>query len=467
MQRLRTILSITAVRLSIVYTLVFGFVAVVIVLYMTGATANLLRRQIRESINIEMVQLDRIYAQSGINGLIRQLERRAAAPGANLYVIAAPTGSIIAGNVDEIETEVLGRIGWTFRPFEYSRFSADGQSRHAAVARVSELPNGMRILVGRDLGEPEKFRSLVARALILSIGAMLLVGLLTWVLVGRRALKRVELVSQSTNRILSGERHVRLPVTGSGDEFDRLSSGLNSMLDRIGLLDEGLRQVSDNIAHDLKTPLTRLRNKADAAMIASGANQQQALQEIIADTDQIIRTFNALLMISRVESGSSAAELSSEDFSAIILDVAELYEPVAEEEGFVFETSIEPGLKVRGNRELLAQAVSNLADNAIKYGRSDNNLARISFTLGREGEHAVLSIADAGPGIPAQDRQKVTERFARLEQSRSRPGNGLGLSLVAAVAQLHSGMLEFADNEPGLKAILRIPLEKKIRGAGE
>ncbi len=467
MQRLRTILSITAVRLSIVYTLVFGFVAVLIVLYMTGATANLLRRQIRDSINTEMSQLDRVYEQSGINGLIRQLERRAAAPGANLYVIAAPTGAIVAGNVDEIDQEVLSRTGWTFRPFQYTRFSAEGESEYIAVARIALLPNGMRLLVGRDLGEPEKFRSLVARALVLSIGAMLLIGLLTWVLVGRRALKRVELVSQSTNRILSGERHVRLPVTGSGDEFDRLSTGLNSMLDRINLLDEGLRQVSDNIAHDLKTPLTRLRNKADAAIRTSDPSQHHTLQEIIADTDQIIRTFNALLMISRVESGSSAAELIQEDFSTIIADVAELYEPVAEEEGFSFDVVMEPGLNVRGNRELLAQAVSNLVDNAIKYGRVDGRASSISLALQRESGFAVLCVADNGPGISAADTQKVTERFVRLEQSRSQPGNGLGLSLVRAVAQLHSGMIEFADNEPGLKAILRIPLDPEIRGAGE
>lgn len=467
MQRLRTILSITAIRLSIIYTLVFGFVAVVIILYMTGATANLLRRQIRDSISAEMVQLSRIYDQGGINALVRQLERRAAAPGANLYVVAAPSGAMVAGNVGEIDRGVIERIGWTFRPFEYSRFDGDGERKNIAVARVAELPNGMRLLVGRDLGEPEKFRSLVSRALALSIGTMLFVGLLTWVLVGRRALKRVELVSQSTDRILSGDRDVRLPVTGSGDEFDRLSGGLNAMLDRITLLDAGLRQVSDNIAHDLKTPLTRLRNKAETALAAKGPAQHRALQEMIADTDQIIRTFNALLMISRVESGSVAAELSSQDISAIVADVAELCQPVAEDEGFAFETAVQPGVMVRGNRELLAQAVFNLIDNAIKHGKLEGNAARIGVSLSRSPSHAVVKVGDRGPGIAPGDRHKVTERFARLEQSRSQPGNGLGLSLVRAVAQLHGGVLEFADHEPGLVAILRLPLEAPARGAAQ
>ncbi len=208
-----------------------------------------------------------------------------------------------------------------------------------AIARVVELPNGMRMLIGRDLGEPERFRVIVMRALAFSLSAMLLVGLLTWILVGRRALTRLEMVSQSTERILSGDRTERLPVSGSGDEFDRLSIRLNAMLDRINTLDEGLRQVSDNIAHDLKTPLARLRNKAEAALAAQDGDQRAVMQEIIGDTDQIIRTFNALLMISRVESGSVAGELTQQDLSSIVEDVAELYQPVAEEAGFEFSHS--------------------------------------------------------------------------------------------------------------------------------
>jgi signal transduction histidine kinase len=292
------------------------------------------------------------------------------------------------------------------------------------------------------------------------------VGLLTWVLIGRQALRRVNMVSRSTDRILAGDRSERLPVIGSGDEFDRLSSSLNAMLDRINLLDEGLRQVSDNIAHDLKTPLTRLRNKADSALHGAGgeAERQAALQAIIADTDQIIRTFNALLMISRVESGSVAAELSRQDLSAIVEDVAELYMPVAEDEGFDFASEIEPGIAVRGNRELISQALSNLIDNAIKHGRPEDGEPRISVRLHSKDGMARIEIADSGPGIAPKDRKRVTERFTRLEHSRSKPGNGLGLSLVRAVAQMHSGLLEFQSNEPGLKAVLILPLDRSEKG---
>lgn len=461
MQRLRTILSVTSVRLSIAYTVIFALVSIIIILYMTGSTAGILRKQIVESINEEVVGLERIYERGGINGLMRQLERRASAPGANLYVVSDPAGSVIAGNVRDLDTGVIDRLGWTRRAFEYEPFEAREGRDHYAIARVIELPNSMRLLIGRDLGEPERFRKMVGRALGLSLMAMLVLGLLTWVLVGRRALKRLDLVGKSTSRILAGDRSERLPVTGSNDEFDRLSQRLNAMLDRINKLDEGLRQVSDNIAHDLKTPLTRLRNKADAALSGGkGKNSKEALGEIITDTDQIIKTFNALLMISRVESGATAAEFSQLDLSTTIADVAELYQPVAEEAGVTFETDIEPGLTLRGNRELLSQAVSNLIDNALKYGQAEKQALQVSA---RSVENSLqICVADSGLGIAEKDFDKVTKRFVRLEESRTKPGNGLGLSLVNAVAQLHGGTLELSDNGPGLKACMVIPV-----GAGK
>ena len=468
MQRLRTILAVTSVRLSIIYTLVFGLVAVVIVIYLTGSTAGILRRQIAESINAEVIEIGEYYQVGGINGLVRRLERKATAPGANLYVVADPTGQIIAGNVRDIDTGVMNQTGWTYRPFEYSRFDdIGGREDHHAIARVVTLPNGMRLLVGRDLGEPERYRKVIGRALFLALGSMLVLGILTWLLVGRRALKRLDLVSRSTTRIMAGDRRERLPVTGTGDEFDRLSTRLNAMLDRINMLDEGLRQVSDNIAHDLKTPLTRLRNKADAALAGKGsaAAHKKALEEVIADTDQIIKTFNALLMISRVESGSSAAELTRQDLSGIVADEAELYQPVAEEGNCRFDTDIEPDILVLGNRELLSQALSNLVDNALKYGRPEKEDAAILISLKKEKGSARICVRDNGPGIAEEDRARAVERFARLEASRTKAGNGLGLSLVHAVAKLHGGTLVLstpeASDSHGLDACLLLPIEPK------
>ncbi|MFZ1812887.1 MAG: HAMP domain-containing sensor histidine kinase [Rhizobiaceae bacterium] len=462
MNRLRTILAITSVRLSIAYTLIFGLVAIIIVMYLTGSTVGIIRRQIQQSINTEMADLGATYDNSGINGLLAALQRAAAAPSANIYVVVDPSGTIIGANIRDLEAGVINRQGWTFHPFSYTRHQDRGERQYQAIALVHQLPNGMRLLVGRDLGDPERFRVVVARALFLALGSMLMVGLLTWFLIGRRALKRLDMVSASTQRIMAGDRTERLPLSGAGDEFDRLSSRLNQMLDRLNLLDQGLREVSDNIAHDLKTPLTRLRNKAERAAAAAGNGKaaRQALGEVITDTDSIIRTFDALLMISRVESGSSAAELKPLDLTKIVEDAAELYTPLAEEEGFKASVEVEPGLKVTGNRELLSRSLSNLIENALKHGRSEGQAANLTIKASRSGQWIEICVADAGPGIPEKDREKVMERFTRLEKSRTVPGNGLGLSLVRAVAVLHGGKLELHDNSPGLRACLLLPVRE-------
>lgn len=465
-KRLKSLLRVTAVRLSIAYTLAFGLLAIILVFYMTGSAVDYLRQQFQSSINQEITSLRTIYESRGLNALVRTMEVRARAPGANLYVISDPAGSIIAGNVRDIDSRLLAETGWHMHPFEYEGFDTDastnkqGDQKSRAVARSFELPNGMRILVGEDIGEPERLRGVVRKALSFSLGMMLLVGFLIWYFVGSRALKRIDMVSKSTERILAGDQSERLPVTGVNDEFDRLSKRMNVMLDRISLLDKGLRNVSDSIAHDLKTPLTRLRNKADAALTADheDSKSREALTEVIADSDQLIKTFNALLMISRVEAGSQIAELAVLDMSALMEDVAELYEPVCEEEGFELEVKIDRDVTVLGNRELLSQALANLLDNALKYGAANSTTNRkVTIGLRKDGRTVIAYVADQGQGIAASDRGKVKERFARLDESRSLPGNGLGLALVDAIAKLHNGRFELGDAKPGLLAELIFP----------
>jgi signal transduction histidine kinase len=293
---------------------------------------------------------------------------------------------------------------------------------------------------------------------------MLAVGFLIWFFVGRRALKRIDSVSRSTERILAGDHSERLPVMGSNDEFDRLSRRMNAMLDRITVLDSGLKSVSDSIAHDLKTPLTRIRNKADGVLRADADDTEQvvALGEIIEEADQLIKVFNALLMISRVEAGSQVAELTPIDISALIADIAELYEPLAEEEGFAFTVKTESDLMVQGNRELLSQAVSNLIDNAFKYADGgEQNGKQIELRLYREKASVVVAVSDKGPGIPPQDYERAKERFSRLDESRTKPGSGLGLALVDAIAKFHSGQLEMSDAEPGLLVCIVLPALEK------
>ena len=460
--RLVQLSRVTAIRLSIAYTLAFGILAVILIFYMTGGAVDYLRQQFRQSINEEILSLERIYRDRGLNGMIREMERRSHAPDANLYVVIGPDGRILAGNVLAVDPEVLARTGWQDHPFEYESLVDDDDDRsNRAVARIMELPNGMRILIGQDIGEPERFRDVVRRALSLSMGMMLLAAILIWFFVGRRALRRIDMVSRSTERILAGDRSERLPVVGSNDEFDRLSGRMNLMLDRISLLDEGLRNVSDSIAHDLKTPLTRLRNKADQAVGAgSDERRQELLSEIIVEADQLIKTFNALLMISRVEAGSHVAELQELDLSELLNDVAELYEPVAEEEDVAFEVGIPGKLRVSANRELLSQAVTNLIDNALKYGRPEKGKGHISLSAVCSKGWVTIAVTDNGPGIPGDKYDAVKERFARLDESRSKSGNGLGLALVDAIAKIHGGKLEFGDAAPGLEAKLTLPVPR-------
>lgn len=458
----RSLFRVTAVRLSIIYTVIFGVLAVGIVAYMTGATVNVLRVQYEESINQEVQGLSTIYRLRGLRGLITTLDRRARAPGANLYVVTNPSGEIVAGNVPRLQPGVMRKVGWTGRPFKYSRFGDNADEDHRAIARVIEVPSGIKILVGRDIGEHEEFREVVGRGFKLALGTMVTLGVLTWFFVGRRALKRIDDVSRSSVRILGGDRSERLPVTGSKDEFDRLSENLNHMLDRIHRLDDGLKQMSDNIAHDLKTPITRLRNKADEALAIKDdpGRREQSIEEMIADCDQIVKTFDALLMISRVESGSSVARMEVLDIVGLVKDVHELYEAVTEDAGISLKLDLAApqSLMLRGNRELLSQALSNLIDNAIKYGEPTDGEACIKLGLISDGKNCAIIVADNGPGVPEAERERVKDRFVRLDKSRNQNGNGLGLSLVEAIAEMHSGTLQLADNTPGLKVTLELPI---------
>jgi signal transduction histidine kinase len=259
---------------------------------------------------------------------------------------------------------------------------------------------------------------------------------------------------------MSGNLSERVPITRRNDEFDGLATNLNAMLDRIEQLLQGLKEVTDNVAHDLKTPLTRLRNQAEAALRpgASDMTREQALETTIAESDRLIRTFNALLMIARAEAGAPSGAFAEVDVSAVVTDLAELYGPVAEDEGIAVETAIAPSVRLKGNRELIGQAMVNLLENALKYAKPEQGgQGRITISLREERGRVLIEVADNGPGIAEEDRLRVVERFVRLEKSRSEPGSGLGLSLVDAVARLHGGSFRLADNAPGARAIIDLP----------
>jgi signal transduction histidine kinase len=296
-----------------------------------------------------------------------------------------------------------------------------------------------------------------------SVAVVVILGIAGGVFVSRRVLRRIDAMTQTAQTIMAGNLSGRLPVGKSGDELDRLALNLNDMLERIEALMQGLKEVSDNVAHDLKTPLTRLHNRCEEALRTAKTETEfrSALEETIAESDEIIRTFNALLLIARTESGGVRDNMTEFDAADVVRDVAELYEPVAEEAGLELKVDAAPS-PMKGNRELISQALANLLDNAIKYaapaGIAVNGApAEVLIVSGEVDGGIRLSVGDHGPGIPETDRERVIGRFVRLEQSRTKPGSGLGLSLASAVARLHGGKLTLEENAPGLRVTLDLP----------
>jgi signal transduction histidine kinase len=429
--------------------------------YFALNTRRLITEQITATVNGEVTGLSEQYGQGGLRRLVIVVDVRSRRPGSSLYLVTTPSGEGLAGNVGSLEPGVLDRPGWL--ETSYHRLESPEGTDHRALVRVVQLPGGFHLLVGRDLEERERLFGIIVNAGQWSLALVIVLGLLGGFFVSRRVLSRIDGMTGTAQTIMAGDLSGRLPVAGTGDELDRLADNVNAMLERIEALMRGLKEVSDNIAHDLKTPLTRLRNRCEQALrSATGeASYRAALESTIAESDDLIRTFDALLMIARAESGQARENMTEFDASEIARDVGELYEPVADEKGIALKIDAPTAARVRGNRELVSQALANLIDNAIKYAGSNGKVngvpAEIVVKADNDGERITLSVADRGPGIPDADRARVVERFVRLEQSRSEPGSGLGLSLASAVARLHGGDLKLEDNNPGLRTTIALP----------
>ena len=461
MTALGKLLRTTAFQLTLVYLVIFIVFAASLLGYFALNTRRLITEQITTTVDTEISGLRDQYTQGGIRRLVIVVDLRSRRPGSSLYLVTTATGEGLAGNVGSLEPGVLDHPGWL--ETNYRRLEAPEGTDHRALVQVVQLPGGFRLLVGRDLEERERLFGIIANAGQWSLALVIVLGLAGGFFVSRRVLNRIEAMTETAQTIMAGDLAGRLPVAGTGDELDRLAEHLNAMLERIEALMGGLKEVSDNIAHDLKTPLTRLRNRCEQALRgAAGVDDYRAaLESTIAESDDLIRTFDALLMIARAESGHARDNMTEFDAAEIARDVGELYEPLADEKGIALTVDAPAAAPVRGNRELVSQALANLIDNAIKYagpnGQVNGAPAEIVVKAGNDGERIALSVADRGPGIAEADRSRVVERFVRLEQSRSEPGSGLGLSLAAAVARLHGGELKLEDNHPGLRSTIALP----------
>jgi signal transduction histidine kinase len=470
MLRWREILASFTFRLALLYALVLGGSVVVLLGFIDWSTAGYMARQTDATIEAEIQGLAEQYRRRGLTGLSAVIaERSARTPaGAGLYLLAERNYKPLVGNIASWPDVEPDRDGWIDFRLRDPADGGAGDAEHAARGKVFRLRGGLRLLVGRDVRELSATRGLIREALGWGLAITVALALAGGWLMSARVKRRIEAVNQVSREIMEGDLSRRIPSDGSGDELDRLAVNLNRMLGRIEALMASVRQVSDNIAHDLRTPLSRLHTKLSELRdtnLAPGSAER--IDEAIADAEELLAAFNALLRIARVESGSRRAAFADLDPVVLLHDVAELYEPLAADKGQRL-TVIPPPADhhtaagaqtpawphIHGDRDLLFQALANLLDNAIKYTPSGGE---IHLAAVAENGGVALSVSDSGPGIPPELRGKVLQRFYRLDASRSEPGHGLGLSLVQAVAQLHRASLRLGDAGPGLRVVLALP----------
>jgi signal transduction histidine kinase len=420
--------------------------------FLWWSTAGLLDRQTAEAIQADAQSLSERFATGGLPALILTIEDRLTQNVEDdaIYLLINPAGQRLAGNLQHWPQGAAADHAWYELPIERAGI------RSLALVQSFDLPGGFHLLIGRDVQVRSQLRSLLTDALlwaVLMVLAMASVGALVVRSLFRRALANV---SVTATAIAGGDFTQRVKLSGRGDEFDQLAETINDMLDRMARLMEGVRDVSNAIAHDLRTPITRARARLeDAAVHASTAGElRAAVERATADLDGIVAVFQALLRIAEIESGSRRAAFATLDVVPLLNDVADLYGAVAEEKGVALSVQAPDRLPAYGDRELIQQAVANLVDNAVKFSPPGSavGLSAIMTPTGAE-----ITVSDHGPGIPEADRARATERFFRGESARSTPGSGLGLALVQAVAQLHGGSLQLADTAPGLVAILSLP----------
>ena len=411
-----------------------------------------MERQTEETINAEIQGIREQYRLLGLAGVVRAINERSAKDKSksSLYLLTDRNYLPLAGNLvqwPEVKTDESGWIEFALD---------DDKTGQLAKARRFLLVGNFHLLVGRNVSEQKKIENLIIDSLGWGVGITIILGLLGGLFMSKSMLRRLDVINRASREIIAGGLDKRIPKKGTEDEFDQLIENLNDMLDKIERLMNGIRQVSDNIAHDLRSPLNRLRSRLEMALLGQKDTKEYrlAIEQTIEETDKILATFSALLKIAQIESGTRRDEMHDVDLSILAGDIADYYEPLAEANRLAFETNLKSKVTVHGDRHLLSQAIANLLDNAIKYTPEGG---RISLALENGPKGTELIIADSGPGVPVHEREKVLQRFYRLETNRNTPGNGLGLSLVAAVAAMHNASLRLADNDPGLMVTITFP----------
>jgi signal transduction histidine kinase len=463
--KLPRIFRTTPFRLTLLFLALFASAASAFLAYIYVATAREATRRTDQEIRREMRSLVDIYDRAGVDAVNQSLIERAASEKPFLYLLLTKDGRRVSGSIEESPVEdFAGQPAWA--TFQVTDVDNQGRvTKHPARGLQQALHGGEVLFVGADAGDDEAYVARVVRALWASAALVVLLGLAGGMLVSRNVSRSMVGLIDVVERVRNGEQGVRARVRGARDEFDELAQGINDMLDRLERSMSGHKHAGDAIAHDLRSPLTRLRARLETAYIdveAGKGDPTEALAQALEDTDGVLKTFGAVLSIARLQAAGAAPDPVVFDPADLGADIAELYEAFCEEKDIEFSAELAKDLTVRGNREFIAQALANLLDNAIKYTPPGG--AIMLRCRRRSSGEVEYSVTDTGPGVPEEDRDRVIQRFVRLEKDRSKPGAGLGLSLVAAIAEAHGGRLELSEGPgkvgemgPGLRVAFILP----------
>jgi signal transduction histidine kinase len=437
-------------KLALIAIGTFGVIAAAIFSSVYVSTASYVRARSDRATMTEYLILQGAYARSGRDGLIASIGQRIADSSFadNVYLLVDPSSAVLGGNLQAWPSTITTSSGWA--EFRAPTPLPDATGRPLLRAMLATLPGGDRLLVGRDISELDNFTEQIEIAVVLGVALIFVLAGVASILVTRRTVGRIEAINATSRAIMQSGLDQRIPLRGSHDEWDRVAENLNLMLDRIETLMGEVKQVSDNVAHDLRTPLTRMRGRLEKAYhgCRNAEADQSLIGDTIADLDAVLRMFASITRIARIETQARQDAFRTTNLVEIASEVVELYDAAAEQDGTRLTLVGDADVPVTGDRDLIFDAIANLVDNAIKHGRRGGQVVVANESIdGRP----VISIADDGPGIPADQYEHVFKRFYRLESSRYTPGNGLGLSLVAAVAHLHGARIEMLDAAPGLK----------------
>jgi signal transduction histidine kinase len=465
MLKLPRFVRTTTFRLTLLFLALFAGAAAAFLGYIYVATAGEVSRRADNEITREMNSLEAAYRQGGVNALNTAIIERSASEKPFLYLLMDKTGKKISGTIPVSPMDETDD-GENWDSFTLTDTDMDGgEIRRPARGMQERLEGGEILFVGADVSESEAFVVGIARALWGAGALIIILGLAGGILVSRNVARHMQGLTEAVAAVRGGDLRTRVRVRGVRDEYDELAEGLNDMLDRLEQSMGGLRHAGDAIAHDLRSPLTRLRARLEASLIEienGKGDPLQAMEQALADADNVLATFNAVLAIARLQAAGRIPDPKPFDPGELASNMAELYEAVCEDKGLDFKAELTPRLSVSGAKEILAQALANLLDNAIKY-TPEGGAVMLRVRRRSSGE-VEFSVTDTGPGVPEEDRVRVVQRFVRLENSRSEPGSGLGLSLVAAVAEAHGGRLELSEGPgvidgfgPGLRVALVLP----------